>query len=147
VNGHSRLGRIASRSIAFSGLLFGLFEAGVAHAQTSPQQLDIKNVEVQYTPEGKLFLNIYGQNFGNLAPSVQLAGLTLMVRQNGNSFVVAESQVLQPGSYRLTVSTGSEPTQNDTFEITLGTQGPKGDKGDPGPAGPQGAQGPQALQL
>ncbi|WNG42858.1 hypothetical protein F0U60_01170 [Archangium minus] len=46
-----------------------------------------------------------------------------------------------PGSYRLTVSSSSDPNQSDAFEITLGTQGPKGDKGDKGDTGPQGPQG------
>ncbi|QRN98465.1 collagen-like protein [Archangium violaceum] len=143
---HSHMGRIASKSIALGGLLFGLLESGVAHAQTSPQQLDVKNVEIEYkTTEGKIFLYIYGQNFGTSAPAVQLAGFSLLVRQNASGFVVAEAPTFQPGSYRLTVSAGSDSTQNDAFEITLGTQGPKGDRGETGPAGPQGAQGPQGL--
>ncbi|QRO00623.1 collagen-like protein [Archangium violaceum] len=128
-------------------MLLGLLESGVAHAQTSPQQLDVKNVEVEYkTMEGKLFLYIYGQNFGTSAPTVQLAGFTLLIRQNASGFVVAEAPIFQPGSYRLTVSAGSESTQMDAFELTLGAQGPKGDKGEPGPAGPQGVPGPQAPE-
>jgi hypothetical protein len=120
--------------------VLGLLTSGVAHAQTN---LDITNIEVEYkTTEGKLFLYIYGKNFGSSAPVVLLAGLPLRVRQSSTGFVVAEAPIFSPGSYRLTVSAGSDPAQNDYFEITLGTQGPKGDKGDPGSAGPQGEQGP-----
>jgi hypothetical protein len=46
---------MASSFTAFSGLLFVLFESGVAHAQTNPQQLDVTHVEVEYktTEDGR----------------------------------------------------------------------------------------------
>lgn len=53
-----------------------------------------------------------------------------------------------PGSYRLTVATGTGASQSDVFDMTVGAVGPKGergDKGDKGETGAAGAQGPQGI--
>lgn len=141
---HSRIVKSTSGPLVLIYLLLDLIASGAAYAQTSPLQLDITNVEVQYsTAQSKIFLYIYGRNFGSSAPAVQLAGFALRVQQSASGFVVAEAPLFSPGSYRLTVSTGADPTQNDYFEITLGAQGPKGDTGPQGPPGLQGPPGPK----
>lgn len=48
-----------------------------------------------------------------------------------------------PGSYRLTVATGTGASQSDVFDITVGAVGPKGEKGDRGEKGEAGATGAQ----
>ena len=53
-----------------------------------------------------------------------------------------------PGSYLLTLSSGSKASQFDEFWLTLGTQGPQGPQGSTGATGavgPQGPAGPQGL--
>jgi len=44
------------------------------------------------------------------------------------------------------MSTGPNVEQNDSFDVTLGTQGPKGDTGPQGIQGVQGDTGPQGLK-
>ena len=50
-----------------------------------------------------------------------------------------------PGSYLLTLSSGSKASQFDEFWLTLGTQGPQGFTGATGAVGPQGPPGPQGA--
>ena len=45
------------------------------------------------------------------------------------------------GDYILTVKTGNGLSQQDKWNLTLGTTGPQGEKGDVGPQGDQGTQG------
>ncbi|HZH18454.1 MAG TPA: hypothetical protein VE057_29165 [Archangium sp.] len=128
------------------GVLTGLV-AGLplsAHAQDTQNRLVITNVEVD-SAQGQMF--IHGRNFGTLtgvAPTVHLMEIGVDVKTYGPyTVVVALPPVLQrAGSYLLTLSTGPNVEQNDSFEVTLGAVGPQGPKGDKGDKGDTGAQGP-----
>ena len=79
----------------------------------------------------------------------QLGNLTL--RSVTSTQVVASlptNPAVPPGSYLLTLTTGSKANQFDEFWLTLGTQGPQGPQGSTGATGavgPQGPSGPQGL--
>ena len=79
----------------------------------------------------------------------QLGNLTL--RSVTGTQVVASlptNPAVAPGSYLLTLTTGSKANQFDEFWLTLGTQGPQGPQGSTGATGavgPQGPSGPQGL--
>ena len=79
----------------------------------------------------------------------QLGNLTL--KSVTSTQVVANlptNPAVAPGSYLLTLTSGSKASQFDEFWLTLGTQGPQGPTGATGatgPQGPAGAQGPQGL--
>ena len=79
----------------------------------------------------------------------QLGNLTL--RSVTSTQVVANlptNPAVPPGSYLLTLTSGSKASQFDEFWLTLGTQGPQGPPGPTGATGavgPQGPAGPQGL--
>ncbi len=79
----------------------------------------------------------------------QLGNLTL--KSVTSTQVVASlptNPAVAPGSYLLTLTTGSKANQFDEFWLTLGTQGPQGPQGSTGATGavgPQGPSGPQGL--
>lgn len=129
-------GDLARRCLVLCCLVLGLTMPGAAHAQ-----LDVMNVEVEESSTGKLLLYIYGTNFGSTRPVVLFSGFPARINSNGASYVQAELPMFSPGAYRLSVTSGSDPSQTDKFEVTLGVQGPKGDKGDTGATGSQGIPG------
>jgi hypothetical protein len=127
------------------GVMAGLTLPVQAQAQDTQNRLIITNVEVDYA-QGQMF--IYGRNFGTSdgsAPSVHLMEIGVQVKTYGPSTVVITlPPVLQrAGSYLLTMSTGPNVEQNDSFEVTLGVAGPQGPQGPVGPVGPVGPQGPK----
>jgi hypothetical protein len=79
----------------------------------------------------------------------QLGNLTL--KSVTSTQVVASlptNPAVAPGSYLLTLTSGSKANQFDEFWLTLGTQGPQGPQGSTGATGavgPQGPSGPQGL--
>ena len=77
----------------------------------------------------------------------QLGNLTL--RSVTSTQVVASlptNPAVAPGSYLLTLTTGSKANQFDEFWLTLGTQGPQGPQGLTGASGAVGLQGPSGPQ-
>ena len=98
----------------------------------------------------KVTLLIEGSNFGTATPSVELDGLQLAVQAvAANSIVALAPASLTPGSYRLTVASGTGPTQVGTFDMTygaVGPEGPAGPTGSPGPKGETGEAGPIGAQ-
>lgn len=95
-------------------------------------------------------LSISGQNFDNGdSPTVSLSGVgELMVTQSNSSMIVASFPAgsLADGDYLLTISTGPEPGQTGSYNLTIGAvgnQGPPGPQGPQGETGPEGPQGPQ----
>ena len=105
------------------------------------------------------FLNgtmlISGRNFGG---GIEFEGaVTLFVPTQGEAELVildfdSENQQIlaalpigiesTPGTFLLTVATGSGSRQFDAFDVTIGAVGPQGPPGDVGPQGPQGETGP-----
>lgn len=101
---------------------------------------------------------IWGHNFGEWIPFVELAGVPLTVLEASPEEILA---VLPPefeaGAYLLTVSrakkpskTGSQPDTKttDSFALTIGAVGPQGPQGEPGEKGDPGEpglQGPQGV--
>jgi hypothetical protein len=130
------------------GVLTGLMVAGLAspaqvRAQETQNRLVITNVEVDYA-QGQMF--IYGRNFNTptgAPPIVHIMEIGVVVKIYGPSTVVVSlpPTLQRPGSYLLTMSTGPNLEQNDSFEVTLGTTGPQGPKGDTGAQGLQGLKG------
>ncbi|WP_324291362.1 hypothetical protein [Corallococcus sp. bb12-1] len=111
-------------------------------AQTPP--LVIKSVTVDLENQE---ITIFGQDFGNTAPGVNLSGSGLIILSHGTTTVVAKLPApvaVIPGTYLLTV-TALDPSASgyDRFNVSIGTGGPAGPKGDTGPAGAPGAAGPQ----
>jgi hypothetical protein len=149
---HLRMSSMTTRLGVLTGLMAVLTLSAQAQAQAqSPQnRLYITDLEVDYNL-GQLI--IHGRNFvtsTGLAPSVYLMDIGVQVKTyTPYTVTVALPPVLmRSGSYRLTMSTGSNVEQNDTFELTMGMvgpQGPKGEKGDTGPQGLKGDTGPQGV--
>ena len=86
--------------------------------------------------------------WGGSTPAVARAGQALAIfdlldNGDGTWTVVTELPALPAGSYALTVSTGAERYQFDSFELTLGAVGPQGEPGPAGADGAPGATGPQ----
>lgn len=84
-------------------------------------------------------------------PSVALLGGPFLdlVSAHDTQVVASLPIDIQPGDYRLWVSTGNGDSHNDFWDLTIGAVGPKGDKGEPGATGATGAtgqQGPQGLK-
>jgi hypothetical protein len=161
-----RMSSMTTRLGVLAGLMAGLTFSARAEAQTTQPRLYITDLEVDYA---QAQMTIHGRNFvtsTGLAPGVYLMDIGVQVKTyTPYTVVVALPPVLmRSGSYRLTMSTGSNVEQNDAFDVTLGMvgpqgpqgpkgdpgpqgiPGPKGDKGDPGPQGIQGIPGPQGIQ-
>ena len=84
---------------------------------------------------------------GTTTVTLDLLG-NLTLRSVTSTQVVANlptNPAVAPGSYLLTLSSGSKASQFDEFWLTLGTQGPQGPTGATGAVGPQGPAGPQGL--
>lgn len=146
-----------------TSVMAGLTVSAQAQAQETQNRLTITNVEVDYA-QGQMF--IYGHDFNTptgVPPTVHLMEIGVTVKTYGPSTVVVylPPMLMRSGSYRLTMSTGSNAEQKDAFEVTLGAVGPqgpqgsvgpigpkgdKGDKGDTGAQGPVGPMGPQGIQ-
>jgi hypothetical protein len=146
------------------GVLIGVLGAlsVPAQAQDLQTQLVITKVEVNYALSQ---MTIHGRNFATasgIPPVVQFmgTGVGVVTYDASNVTISVPLAFLDAGSYLLTMSTGPSIEQNDSFNVTLGTQGPKGDpgpqgstgaqgspgpKGDKGDTGPQGAPGPGAV--
>ncbi|ATB39566.1 hypothetical protein CYFUS_005010 [Cystobacter fuscus] len=140
---HLRMSSMAIRLGVLTGLIAGLTISAQAQAQTTPSRMHITDLEVDYDLDQ---MTIHGRNFvtsTGLAPSVYLMDIGVQVKTyTPYTVVVALPPVLmRSGSYRLTMSTGSNVEQNDSFDVTLGAVGPKGEKGEKGDTGPQGVQG------
>ncbi|MCY1083547.1 hypothetical protein [Archangium lansingense] len=154
---HLRMSSMTIRLGVLTGLIAGLTISAQAQAQTTQNRMHITDLEVDYDLDQ---MTIHGRNFvtsTGLAPSVYLMDIGVQVKTyTPYTVVVALPPVLmRSGSYRLTMSTGPNVEQNDSFDVTLGTVGPKGEKGDagpqgeqgvPGPPGPKGDTGPQGVQ-
>lgn len=139
---NTRLGVLAS-------VMAGLTIPAQVQAQDTQTRLVITNVEVDYA-QGQMF--IYGRNFNTptgAPPFVHIMEIGVDVKIYGPStVVVALPPMLQrAGSYLLTMSTGPNVEQNDSFDMTLGTQGPPGPQGPKGDTGQQGPPGPGATVL
>jgi hypothetical protein len=88
-------------------------------------------------------LTIRGTGFGTRRPTVELAGLSLMVTSFNNTQIVARLSTLTPaGSYRLVV-TRQGGCASDAFSVAIGSTGATGPTGPQGPSGPSGPTGPQ----
>lgn len=112
-----------------------------SHAQSAPLVVTSVTVSLE-----DLKLTIYGENFGNIAPGVGLAGRGLIVSSHSPTVVVAllpAAVAAVPGTYILSVTAlDPEASGYDRFAVSIGTGGPAGPKGDVGPQGPPGPQGP-----
>jgi len=131
-----------------TGLLAGFTLPAQAQGLASQNQLVITNVEVDYA-QGQMF--IHGRNFSTLTgvpPTVHLKEIGVNVKTYGPSTIVVTlpPSVQQPGNYLLTMSSGPNLEQNDSFNVTLGAVGPKGPKGEPGIPGLKGNKGDQGDQ-
>jgi hypothetical protein len=92
-------------------------------------------------------LDIVVTNLGVGIPDVMLSGINVLVvnsmdNGDGTWTIQAQSPVIDPGSYLLTIRNGSDRSQFDAFALTLGAVGPEGSQG---PIGPIGAAGPTGL--
>jgi hypothetical protein len=142
---HLRMSSVTTRLGVLTGLMAGLSLSTQVQAQESQNRLVITNVDVDY---GQKLMFIHGRNFSTstgAAPVVSVAEIPVTVKTYGPSTVVAElpPTFLQSGSYLLTMSTGPNLEQNDSFDVAIGAVGPQGPKGDTGEQGPPGP--PRAL--
>jgi len=123
-------------------LILFVMTIGTGWAADPPPQLVITSVQVDFLNN---LLHVNGKNFGS-TPEVRLDDQVLTVMNPTAAKVDAVLPAgMVAGSYILRVSRGPSTTQNDVFDVTLGTVGPKGDKGDKGDVGPRGATGVQGL--
>jgi len=110
----------------------------IARADTPTNPLVVTSADVDAS-RGRL--NIYGQAFGTIPPTVKFAGFPVQVLSHEDALIIVQVPVVllkTPGTYLVAVSTGTNAYSNSSLAVTLGVQGPKGD---PGPAGPQGPKG------
>ena len=131
-----------------TGLLAGFTLPAQAQGLAPQNHLVITNVEVDYA-QSQMF--IHGRNFSTytgVPPTVHFMEIGMDVKTYGPSTIVVTlpSMLQWPGTYLLTMSTGPNLEQNDSFDVTLGVVGPKGDKGDPGIQGLRGDKGDQGIQ-
>ncbi len=138
-----RMSSMTTRLGLLASVMAGLTVPAQVQAQDTQTRLVITNVEVDYA-QGQMF--IYGRNFNTptgAPPIVHIMEIGVDVKIYGPSTVVVALPPMfqRAGSYLLTMSTGPNVEQNDSFDVTLGTQGPKGEKGDKGDTGPQGPPG------
>ena len=90
---------------------------------------------------------IFGRNFGNQQPAVNLDATPLAVASFSPTDITANLPAgLGPGSYHLTVVAGVVFPRIGLLDITIGNVGPQGPAGSPGPQGPQGPKGPAGPQ-
>lgn len=146
--GWLRMSPMSIRMGVLTGLVAGVTLPAQVRAQESQDRLVITAVEMDYA-QGQMF--IYGRNFNTptgAPPIVDFMEVEVNVKTYGPSTVVVTvpGMLLRPGSYLLTMSTGPNLSQNDSFDVTLGAVGPKGDKGDMGPQGLQGPKGDTGAQ-
>ena len=107
-------------------------------------QLLIVGAEPDYNT-GMLYIR--GENFTSVnSPTVAINKTSAQVLSYTDTGVtVMTPPGLLPGTYLLTVQTGTSSAQFDAFNLTLGAAGPAGAQGAQGlqgPAGPQGEPGP-----
>ncbi len=127
-------------------------------------QLVIRGAEASFDPSPCLepcagTILISGLNFGSSAPFQ--GAVSLFVPNGGETpLPVLDfdplSQLLlaelpagldsTPGTFLLKVSTGSQASESDILDATIGTTGPAGPRGPQGDVGPQGPQGDPGLQ-
>lgn len=140
-----RVSSMAPRVGVMTSLVAGLMLPAQAGAQEPQNRTIITNVDVDYA-KGELY--IYGRNLNTptgAAPAVHLMEIGVGVKSYASTYIaVVLPPVLQrAGSYLLTVSTGSNMEQNDSFDVTLGAMGPQGPAGPQGPKGDTGGRGEQ----
>lgn len=119
--------------------------------QQTASQLVITGVHVD---ENRDTLVINGVNFDNGdLPVTELGGQDLVVIRSDGLQIVADLPLsFNNASYILTVSTGLQRSQFDSFDLTLdvvglqGLQGSVGSIGSRGPSGPQGQEGRPGIQ-
>jgi hypothetical protein len=120
-----RYPRCASRASGTVGIQYGL--KALLNGQITPQQFVDMNSHVG------------GHDIDyNLQPG----------RTTADPEALSIAYRVAPGSYLLTLTSGSKANQFDEFWLTLGTQGPQGPQGSTGATGavgPQGPSGPQGL--
>jgi hypothetical protein len=111
------------------------------------QDVSITNVSVDFD-NGVLYIS--GEHFDNGAtPIVSLAGFGELLLANTPTDTQLEASLpilMADGDYRLTVLTGPNAGQSDSYDLTVGAMGPQGPTGEPGPQGEQGDQGPPGPQ-
>lgn len=106
------------------------------------QPLEITSVEVDF---GRREILIHGVNFDNgndLEINLSDIGQITSFTPSPNLITaIFPIDVLPPGNYLLTVTTGGGSVRLDEMAITIGAVGPDGPQGEIGPIGPQGPQG------
>jgi hypothetical protein len=109
--------------------LAGLARQGAAQSTSRPQ-LVILHVDADLAAGS---LRVEGRRFvwtSDDAAVVTLAGVELVVDELTDTLLVARlPSGLEPGCFRLAVSRGPGPVQNDTFPLTLGETGAPGEDG------------------
>ncbi|WP_232537677.1 collagen-like protein [Cystobacter fuscus] len=126
-----------------TSVMAGLTVPAQVQAQDTQTQLVITKVEVNYALSQ---MTIHGRNLATASgvpPVVQFmgTGVGVVTYDTSNVIISVPLSFLGAGSYLLTMSTGPNVEQNDSFDVTLGTQGPKGDPGPQGSPGPKGDKG------
>lgn len=140
-----RMSSMTTGLCVLTSVMAGLTVPAQAQAQDTQSRLVITKVEANYALNQ---MTIHGRNLATASgvpPVVQFMGTGVGVVTYDASTVIVSVPLafLGAGSYLLSMSTGSNVDQNDSFDVTLGTQGPKGDPGPQGSIGPQGLQGPK----
>lgn len=123
------------------GLIIGATAdiTSVSAGQAPIPTLRIQEVFLSFDPDT---ITIRGQSFNNgSAPTVTLGAAGAITNFCVPNFVAIPQQIVcsgfpsglpVDGDYSLIVTTGNQPSQTDTFNVTIGAVGPQG------PQGPQG---------
>jgi hypothetical protein len=135
-----------SASVRF-GVLYAVLALAVAMAVPVNAQPASSPVITGVLPDFTAgVLRIEGTGFP-ASPQIFFNSLPLMVLSESRSEIVTDLPVgLDPGSYRLVVTSSGKGAATATFAVALGAvgpQGPAGANGVPGIQGPTGPEGPQ----
>ena len=139
---------LQSQAMAATRESLSSLRSDISELQNQDQQATSQLVVTQvFIDDSGDTLVINGVNFDNGdLPVVELGGQELVVTSSDAQLITADlPQSFIDSSYLLTVSTGSQRTQFDSFELTLGAVGSQGLQGPAGPQGERGAVGPQGL--
>ena len=138
---------LSTISLAFCLFLITWSPCFAATDAEKSEMLEITSVELDFYPPTTA-LYIHGNFFTNgEVPIVKLGRLAVDYVSHSEQLIqVTTDEELVDGKYLLTVSTGGEANQNDSYDVIVGAVGLRGEQGPEGLQGPiglTGAQGPQ----
>jgi hypothetical protein len=128
---------------ALALVLFAEMSISVPRLRADDKENDPTGPVIKSTSVVSNQVTIQGTSFGSTRPVVIMDTWPLLVSTYTDTMVTAILPNNQaPGTYALSLTTGTPPAKTALFVAVIGEQGPPGPSGPPGPVGPKGASGP-----